>query len=206
MKCRNKRNQEGVLFPAITTAILFLFGCRVVDEPLSIDNMPTAKIKMGSEQALVADHGDTTLQKRFADGTTAGSMDNALVWSQKYEELLKKQQEHSQKYQELFLENSDLKQRLEKTQAELSATKKELDEANIFLQDMHRELTQWKADVLGFREEIRGAESAQMQALVRILKVLGAESADLPSLMPGGTMKPGAPAAKAPEPSTPSSP
>ena len=150
-----------------------------MDEPIKVDNMPTARVAVGSEQALVADQGDPTLKKRFADGTTAGATDSALAWSQKYEELLKQQQQQAEKNQAIVTENSDLKQTLSTLQGEMAKTKKELDEANVFLQDMHRELTQWKADVLGYREEMRQVQSAQMEALIRILKVLGAETTDL---------------------------
>ena len=44
--------------------------------------------------------------------------------------------------------------------------------------EMHVELNQWKADVLGFRDEMRKAEAAQLQALGKILRILGAEPAD----------------------------
>lgn len=157
----------------------FLIGCQMLEEPIKVDNMPSARVTVGAEQALVADQGDPTLKKRFADGTTAGATDSALAWSQKYEELLKQQQQQTEKNQALVKENGDLKQTIDKLQGDMARTKKELDEANVFLQDMHRELTQWKADVLGYRDEMRQAQSAQMEALIRILKVLGAESADL---------------------------
>lgn len=158
---------------------VLLIGCQVMDEPIKVDNLPSARVTVGSEQALVADQGDPTLKKRFADGTTAGATDSALAWSQKYEELLKQQQKQTEKSQALVTENSDLKQTIDKLQQDLAKTKKELEEANVFLQDMHRELTQWKSDVLGYREEMRQAQSAQMEALIRILKVLGAETTEL---------------------------
>ncbi len=166
-------------FWVLVGASIFLIGCKFMDEPIKVDNMPSARVTVGSEQALVADQGDPTLKKRFADGTTAGATDSALAWSQKYEELLKQQQQQTEKNQALVTENSDLKQTISKLQGEMAKTKKELDEANVFLQDMHRELTQWKADVLGYRDEMRQAQSAQMEALIRILKVLGAETTDL---------------------------
>lgn len=159
---------------------MLLMGCSVVDEPIKVDNLPTARVTIGSEQALVADQGDPTLKKRFADGTTDGATDSALAWSQKYEESLKQHQKLADKTQTLIAENSDLKQTIDRLQGELAKTKKELDEANSFLQEMHRELTQWKADVLGYREEMRQAQAAQMEALIRILKVLGAETTNLP--------------------------
>jgi hypothetical protein len=37
------------------------------------------------------------------------------------------------------------------------------------------ELNNWKTDVIGFREEIRAADRAQLEALLKILKVLGGE-------------------------------
>ncbi len=174
------RNQMMV----VVGSAMFLMGCRVVDEPIQVDNLPTARVTIGSEQALVADQGDPTLKKRFADGTTTGTTDSALAWSQKYEDLLKQHQQQADKTRALVAENSDLKQTIDRLQGELAKTKKELDEANSFLQDMHRELTQWKGDVLGYREEMRQAQAAQMEALIRILKVLGAETADLPKNPP----------------------
>ena len=41
--------------------------------------------------------------------------------------------------------------------------------------DRIHELTNWKTNVLGFREEIRSAEQAQLDALHRVLKLLGGE-------------------------------
>ena len=40
---------------------------------------------------------------------------------------------------------------------------------------MRIELNNWKIDILGFRDEIRDAETAQLEALLKILKVLGGE-------------------------------
>lgn len=194
-------------FWVLVGASVLLIGCQVMDEPIKVDNLPSARVTVGSEQALVADQGDPTLKKRFADGTTAGATDSALAWSQKYEELLKQQQKQTEKSQALVTENSDLKQTIDKLQQDLAKTKKDLDEANVFLQDMHRELTQWKADVLGYREEMRQAQSAQMEALIRILKVLGAETTDLsktPLEKPATTVSPAVsgskPASPQPEP------
>ena len=36
-------------------------------------------------------------------------------------------------------------------------------------------MNNWKTDILGFRDEIRDAETAQLEALLKILKVLGGE-------------------------------
>lgn len=123
--------------------------------------------------------GRSDAQEAFRGWNHGRRHRHALAWSQKYEELLKQQQKQTEKSQALVTENSDLKQTIDKLQQDLAKTKKELEEANVFLQDMHRELTQWKSDVLGYREEMRQAQSAQMEALIRILKVLGAETTEL---------------------------
>ncbi|MHC5165832.1 MAG: hypothetical protein ACYSOI_10975, partial [Planctomycetota bacterium] len=59
-------------------------------------------------------------------------------------------------------------------------TKKDMTEANEFLGQMHLELNKWKTDVLGFRQEIRQAQQVQIEALGKILRVLGAETIDIP--------------------------
>ena len=78
----------------------------------------------------------------------------------------------------LVEENVATKHQLSQLQVEYEQTKKELDEANTFLQEMHLELTRWKSDVLGFRNEIRKAQTTQLNALSRILRILGAEMVD----------------------------
>jgi DNA repair exonuclease SbcCD ATPase subunit len=58
----------------------------------------------------------------------------------------------------------------------LQQTQKELAEANNLLLDTRVEMNNWKADILGFREEMRQAEIAQLQSLKQILEVLGGET------------------------------
>ena len=53
-----------------------------------------------------------------------------------------------------------------------------MTEANEFLGQMHLELNKWKTDVLGFRQEMRHAQQVQIEALGKILRVLGAEPVD----------------------------
>ena len=52
---------------------------------------------------------------------------------------------------------------------------KELAEANNLLVEMDKNLDNWRKDVLGFREEMRQADAAQIEALQKILSLLGAE-------------------------------
>ena len=46
---------------------------------------------------------------------------------------------------------------------------------------MRIELNNWKSNILGFRDEMRNADNAQLDALVKILEVLGGQAkADSP--------------------------
>jgi hypothetical protein len=60
-------------------------------------------------------------------------------------------------------------------QKQLQQTQKELNEANEIMISMRAELNKWKQDVLGFRDEMRSAEKAQLEALLKIMKVLGGD-------------------------------
>jgi chromosome segregation ATPase len=72
-------------------------------------------------------------------------------------------------------ENDTLKQQVVALEADLKQTQNELTEANALLMDILGELNTWKSDVLGFRNEMRQAAQAELEALLRILEVLGAE-------------------------------
>ncbi|MBN1125647.1 MAG: hypothetical protein JXA82_11610 [Sedimentisphaerales bacterium] len=167
------RNSLAVLFLA---ALLF-GGCRMVDEPIVVDNMMGTRVSVPAEPVVVVDQTDPTLENRFieTEQTNHSAVDSALMWSQKYDELLRKNEGLMEKNRQLFLENSDLQQKQVKLQADLDKTRMELEDANSFLQEMHAELTKWKTDVLGFRNEMRDAQTAQLQALGKVLQILGAE-------------------------------
>ena len=149
----------------IVFSVLFFAGCTLVDESIPVGYIPPAP---SSPQAV---------QQRFvsADDEAASAVESALKWSKKYEELLAETDKLRQQNEQLTLEKNDLSTKLSTTEAQLDKTKKELYEANEFLKETHLELTSWKKDVLGFRDEIRGAQTAELQALTKILRILGAE-------------------------------
>ena len=87
------------------------------------------------------------------------------------EDLIAEQQKNS----ELIRVNTDLEERLKKADEELEQSNKELNEANDLLVKMRIEVANWKTDVLGFREEMREANLAQLEALYKVLTILGAD-------------------------------
>jgi chromosome segregation ATPase len=117
------------------------------------------------------------LEKRFNE-TTANDptvVESALDLSKKYASLSEQAAKAKQESQALSVENRSLKEKVASLEAELKQTKKELGEANGLLVDMRVELNNWKNNILGFRDEIRQADSEQLKALLEILKILGGE-------------------------------
>ena len=150
---------------------VLLGGCKVVDEPITIGVFPTP------EPVVAAGQSDESMQRRFIDPaeSSGSAVDTAVMWANRYDELSKKTEKLREENQKYALENVGLKQKVSRLETELAQAQTELDEANIFLGQMQVELVKWKSDVLGFRDEMRKAQSVQLQALTRIMKILGAE-------------------------------
>lgn len=173
---------------AVLTITAVLTGCQwigqpspLVGEPVSVSPSPPGVIQGGSQN----------LEHRFTEGPSESNsaVQNAILWSEKYDRLLHTTDELRQRNMELFEENTQLKKKVEDLSGRLVQTQKELEEANEFLQKMHLELNQWKADVLGFREELRKAQAAQLQALGKILRILGAEPVQPETTAPAEAIK-----------------
>ncbi len=110
---------------------------------------------------------------RTENPTTAESM---VRLSDKYTILSDKAASLRENNRTLGTENDVLKQKIVALEADLQQTQTELTEANTLLMEILGELNTWKSDVLGFRSEMRQAAQAELEALVRILEVLGAET------------------------------
>ena len=157
-------DKKNMLF-AIAAALTFLLtGCL---DSQRITPLPgTAK---GQKNLSVA--------KRFQGTTQEGptAVESAIELSEKYAELSDEAAVLRQKNQNLIAENSSIKEQLTHCRSQLKQTQKELNEANDLLIEMRIELNNWKADILGFRDEMRNADKAQLETLFRILKALGGE-------------------------------
>ncbi len=117
------------------------------------------------------------MSKRFADAAPEGQtiVDSAITLARQHAELSEKNAVLQQKNLELITNNQKLKDRIDDMEPQLNQAKKELAEANDLLIEMRIELNNWKTNILGFRDEMRDADKTQLQALLRILKVLGGE-------------------------------
>jgi chromosome segregation ATPase len=117
------------------------------------------------------------VSKRFLESTAQGPtvVESAIELSEKYAKLSEETAALRTKNQNFIAENQHLKDQVAALDTQLQQTQKELAEANDLLIEMRIELNNWKADILGFRGEMRDAEKAQLQALLKILNVLGGE-------------------------------
>ncbi|MGD0785618.1 MAG: hypothetical protein ABR969_07370 [Sedimentisphaerales bacterium] len=161
-----KTNIKISLF-LILSAFTFLFaGCLSVKKPAKVDLKPDS-----------AQQQNNTMAKRFNGDDSGGqtAVDAAIKLAQEHATLSEKMAQLQQKNQELVAENTQFKDRIAVLEPDLKQTKKELNEANDLLIQMRIELNNWKTDILGFRDEIREADKAQLQTLLRILEVLGGE-------------------------------
>ncbi len=69
-------------------------------------------------------------------------------------------------------ELGSLRDQLAKKDRELKEAQNKLATYSDRIKALERDLAAWKKDVLGFRDEMREAEKAQMEALVKVIKLL----------------------------------
>ena len=164
----------------LTVMFLFLVlsfssGCQFIDEPIEVTGL--GRMRLMPERVVIAEQGDAGMERRFTDSEQEAdsAVENALLLSQKYQELSVETEKLRQDNGRLQLENGELNRQISQLKGDLDKTCSELSEANEFLQQMHIELGKWKSDVLGYRDEMRSAQAAELEALKKILRVLGAE-------------------------------
>jgi chromosome segregation ATPase len=129
---------------------------------------------------LPSDGGDQqndAIAKRFQESPSKGrtAVESAIELSEKYARLSEQTSELREKNKDLINENTMLKRKAASLEAELKQTQKELTEANDLLIEMLTELNNWKNSILGFRNEMRKAQKAQLEALLKVLEILGGE-------------------------------
>ena len=116
--------------------------------------------------------------KRFQDTPLEGKtvVESAMELSEKYASLSDQATTLRQENQRLLSDNEELKRQIAAVEAKLKQTQKELGEANQLLIEMLTELNNWKTNILGFRGEMREAAKAQLEALLKVLEILGGEA------------------------------
>jgi len=119
-----------------------------------------------------------SMEKRFDESALSGptAVESAIELSKKYAKLSEKTAKLKIENDLITKENNDIKDQFNHTRAQLVQTQKELEQANDLLIEMRIELNSWKTDIIGFRQEIRAADKAQLETLLKLLKILGGEA------------------------------
>jgi chromosome segregation ATPase len=159
--------KQTILLLILSISVFFPSGCTTNPHPAQVTPQSAYTIKQPGD----------SLAKRFQDTMPQGAtaIESAMELSEKYASLSEQAALLKQQNQDVTSENQKLKEQILSIENQLKQTQKELTEANDFLIEMRIELNNWKADVLGFRDEMRDAETAQLEALLKILKALGGD-------------------------------
>jgi len=158
---------------SILTALAMMLAIAGCDSALK--SQQSAQVKAStSEDADASYLVDTTVRgDEYTEGPSA--VQSALVWSDKYAQAAEKLVRLQQANQALEGKNRQLLAQIAKSQIDAETFRKELNEANTMLIELRGELTKWKSNVLGFRQEIQTAPQAQWEALQKGLRLLGGE-------------------------------
>jgi len=155
-------------------AVLAAAGCEGMSfQPAARTQQPVAD-RSAEEAPGNLEHLGKAVVRDGAHGET-DAMDLAMDWMKKAAEANARIVEIQQQKADLKERNIKMAEQIAGLEKELKQTRGELSEANEMLLVLRKELDQWKSDVLGFRDEMRKAQSAELRALRQVLKILGAE-------------------------------
>lgn len=160
-------NKNILTFVVLSVLLFSLAGC--LDYTKTDNSAVTPESSKNGTEASTNKFINTAEKERTA-------VDSAIELAQKCETYSKQILDLRQEKQDLTTENEKLKEKIAIIEPELAQTKKELNEANDLLLEMRLELNNWKVDILGYRDEMRQANKAQLEALLKILTVLGGET------------------------------
>lgn len=169
------QTKQKIMPSLIHTLLIFLLsGCSITKEPGTFTVLP---ISRKQPQQNTTQPPSDSVAKRFQDPVSENptAVDSAMKLSQKHATLSAEAVVLHQENQDLITKNIQLKDQNAALRTQLQQTQKELTEANDLMIEMRIELNNWKTDIVGFRDEMREADSSQLQALLRILKILGGE-------------------------------
>ncbi|HPS54206.1 MAG TPA: hypothetical protein PLP05_01280 [Sedimentisphaerales bacterium] len=161
-----------ITFIIVCTWLCILVGCNESNKMPKMDSVMNSFSGPAEETAKIESNTakyDQTIQVNDSIGS-------AVELSQKYAMLSEECVKLKEQNKNITEENQKIKANSDSLQTQLDQTKKELSEANDLLVEMRIELNNWKADILGFRDEMRNAQKAQLEALFKVLTILGGET------------------------------
>ncbi len=169
------QTNQKIMLLLISSLLIFMpSGCTVTKEQGKLSVQP-GSIKQPQQNTKPLP--SASIARRFQEPTAQGptAVESAIELSKEYAKLSEEAAVLRRENQDLITMNRQHKDQNTALEAQLQQTQKELTEANDLMIEMRIELNNWRTDILGFRDEIRQADTTQLQALLRILKILGAE-------------------------------
>ena len=149
--------------------ISILTGCTyyVQDpvEPSDFSRTPAAGSGMNSKELMYTD--------RIQDSPQLSGV--SLKTKKEQQHLLEQLDALQKENLKLKEENATLKANVTTLRADNDRMKKQLAEADEFMRTMDKDIAKWKAQIEADRKENRRIQKAQLEALTRILRSLGAQ-------------------------------
>lgn len=169
------QTKQKIMISLISSLLISLSpGCTLTKEPGKVSLEP---ISLQQPPPNVKRPPSGSVARRFEESKKQGPtvVESAIELSEKYAKLSEETTVLRQEKQDLITKNQRLNDQVIALEDQLQQTQKELTEANDLMIEMRIELNNWKNDVIGFRDEMRDADTAQLETLLRILKILGGE-------------------------------
>lgn len=169
------KNKQKIILSLILSLLISLpVGCTLTKKPGELSIQPvSARQPEPNVKQVSSDAVGNRFQQPASQGQTP--VESAIELSRKYATLSEEAAFMQQQNKDLITKNRLFKDQNTALKAQLQQTQKELTEANELMIEMRIELNNWQNNILGFRDEIRDAETAQLQALLRILNILGGD-------------------------------
>jgi len=169
----------------ITAGALAAATCLAGCEPMPFTLVPTASVQAKDpepEEPAEKTRGSyldkTSMKSDFDEG--GGAVSEAVAWMERYTKEVERRTQVEKENRALAGRNQELSGQATKLQTDLKRAQQELDEANAMMLRLSADLKAWKKDVLGYREEMRGAQRQTAASLGRILQLLGGEVPSAP--------------------------
>lgn len=154
----------------LITASLMLSACENVQQ----NTIDTAPIEQQAQSQSQPQPVEANRFQNAPDEPTA--IDKLIKLAQEKADLSEKYIEQLKSNNKVSNENAQLRQVNKQLTAELEQTKTELNQTNKLLIEMRAELDQWKSKILEFHNESRNTDKAQLEALFKILQLIGGQN------------------------------
>ncbi len=153
-----------------TVGVVLLTGTMLLGCGAKIEPGEPQDVTQGEQAHRGKDYRTNVIRDK--DETDTSAVGRALEVSRKCAELATKLVQLQEKYQDQTKTSDTLQKEAAKLKLELGRAEQELTDANMMLLEQQKELEKWKGNVLGFRDEMRRSQKAQLEATTRLFNLI----------------------------------